>query len=268
MVPGQRDVIMSTILERIAEQKREEVEALMLDLPLDDIVANLPEKGRFRFREALGDTSKTNIFAEIKKGSPSKGIIREDFDPAVLARQYRDGGASALSVLTEETYFFGRFEYLQTASQESGLPVLCKDFLIDPYQVYHARYMGADAVLLIVRLLSRRRLTDFLVLAEDVGLDALVEVHDENELEIASDCGARIIGVNNRNLDTFQVDINTCRRLANQIPEDVIRVAESGIFTRNDIEMLTNDGYNSFLIGEALMTSNDPVELLNTLRGA
>ncbi len=259
---------MSSILERIAEEKQEEVEALKLNLPLDNILADLPPKGVHRFRSALSRKSEINIIAEIKKASPSKGIIKDNFNPADLAVKYRDGGAAALSVLTETAYFFGRYEYLKIASEASGLPILCKDFIVDPYQIYHAKYMGADAILLIVRLLSRRRLTDFLFLANDVGLDALVEVHGPEELEIANDCGANIIGVNNRNLDTFEVDIETSIRLAGAIPDETIKVAESGICERKDIETLADAGYNCFLIGEALMKSDDPVNLLKALRGA
>jgi indole-3-glycerol phosphate synthase len=258
---------MTSILEKIAEQKFEEVEALKLDLPLEEILENLPSKGQLRFREALGEKSQVNIIAEIKKASPSKGIIRADFDPVDLARQYCEGGAAALSVLTETAYFFGRYEYLKLASDASGLPVLCKDFVVDPYQLYHAKYMGADAVLLIVRLLSRRRLADFLLLADEIGLDALVEVHGEEELEIACDSKAKIIGVNNRNLDTFEVDIETSVKLADKMPRDILKVAESGIFERKDVEKLSGAGYNCFLIGEALMKSDQPVELLKSLRG-
>lgn len=258
---------MSSILKSIAEQKSEEVEALKLDLPLDDILKDLPKTSEFRFRHALADKSQTNIIAEIKKASPSKGIIQSDFDPARVAAQYRDGGAATLSVLTETAYFFGKYEYIKLAAEASGLPVLCKDFVVDPYQLYHARYLGADAILLIAKLLSRRRLADFLILAEDVGLDALVEVHDKDELEAAVGCGAKIIGVNNRNLDTFEVSLATSVELAEGIPDGTIRVAESGISERKDIEKLSTAGYNCFLIGEALMKSEDPVSLLKSLRG-
>lgn len=254
------------ILERIAVHKKFEIEQMKIDLPLETIKSQLLLGKYLYFKNILSDRNKINIIAEIKKGSPSKGIISKDFDPEELAKLYKEGGASALSVLTDEKFFYGSFENLKKAKEVSSLPVLCKDFFIDSYQLYFANYIGADAVLLIVKMLSKEKLKEFLSIAKDLGLDALVEVHDEKELEIALEAKAEIIGVNNRNLNTFEVDIQTAVDLSKLIPEDIIKVAESGIFTADDIRKLKSAGYNNFLIGEALVTAENPVELLKELQ--
>lgn len=259
---------MNSILEKIVVNKRFEVEELKIEWSLQDLKERSPDRPKGLFKKAIENRSGVNIIAEIKKGSPSKGILLEDFDPASLAKQYREGGAAALSVLTERKYFFGRAEYLGLAREESGLPVLCKDFLVDPIQLHYARAMSADAVLLIVRLLSNESLRTYLKLADEIGLDCLVEVHDENELEIALDAGAGIIGVNNRNLEDFSVTLETSERLGELMPENVVRVAESGIFDANDIVRLQKAGYNNFLIGEALVKAKDPAAFIRSLRNA
>jgi indole-3-glycerol phosphate synthase len=184
----------------------------------------------------------------------------------ILARQYRDGGAAALSVLTEREHFYGHYEFIDVAKKATGLPVLCKDFFVDQYQIYHAKRIGADAVLLIVRLLEPDTLRDFLRQAHSVGLACLVEAHTEDEVRTAVDCGAEIIGVNNRDLDDFTVSLETAERLAPLISSSVVKVAESGIFTPEDIMRLRNAGYDAFLIGEALVKSNNPAELLKSLQ--
>ncbi len=257
---------MTGILDKIAVNKRIEIDEMKIERPLESFVERISADQPPGFGAVLEKTDRINIIAELKKGSPSRGIIREDFNPIELARKYRDGGAAALSVLTEQRYFYGRFEYLKSAKAESNLPILCKDFIIDPYQIYYAKYMGADAVLLIVRMLGPAQLTKFIRLCEQTGLDALVETHNEAELTTALDCGARIVGVNNRDLDSFDVDINTAVRLAKSIPDDITRVAESGISDRGNIEFLQDAGYSNFLIGEALMKSDDPAELIRRLR--
>jgi len=257
---------LNSILEKIVVNKRFEIEELKIEWPLQSLKERFPDRPKGLFRKAIENRSGVNIIAEIKKSSPSKGILLEDFDPVSLAKQYRDGGAAALSVLTERKYFFGRAENLGLARQESGLPVLCKDFIVDPIQLHYARAMSADAVLLIVRLLTSDSLRDYIRMADEIGLDCLVEVHDENELEIALDAGAGIIGVNNRNLEDFSVTLETSERLASMMPKDIIRIAESGIFNADDIVRLRKAAYNNFLIGEALVKAKDPAALIRSLR--
>jgi indole-3-glycerol phosphate synthase len=259
---------MTTVLEKIVVNKRLEIEEQKILLPLDILKQQLPERQIGMFKAALQDQTQVNIIAEIKRSSPSKGIMTEDFDPVALAGSYRDGGAAALSVLTEQRYFLGRQEYMGLARNESGLPVLCKDFIIDPYQVYLARVWQADALLLIVSLHTADSLREFLALGKEIGLDCLVEVHNEKELETALVAGADLIGVNNRNLEDFTVDLGRSERLARLIPPGVIRVAESGIFVADDIRRLRDSGYNNFLIGEALVKAENPSELISQLRNA
>ena len=205
------------------------------------------------------------VIAEIKRASPSKGILATDFDPPALARAYQQGGAAALSVLTDEKHFQGNLTDLESARSAVELPALRKDFTIDPYHVHQAAAHGADAILLIAAILSERQMRDFRELAEHYGMSALVEVHDDEELKPALASGARIIGVNNRDLRTFQVDLGVSLRLAGKIPGGVIKVAESGIHTAADVQQLRAAGYNSFLIGEHLMRSGDPAHALQTL---
>lgn len=259
---------MRDILKEITTAKRRVVEELKRTRPLDSFSDSLKDLPPSRFKEGLSQTGQVNVIAEIKKGSPSKGIMARRFDPARLAEQYRDGNACALSVLTEEDYFFGRSEFMAIAKFASGLPVLCKDFIIDRYQLYYAKLMKADAVLLITALHTEKSLTEFIGLATELQLDYLVEVHDEQELQIALSAGAEVVGVNNRNLSDFSVSLKTSERLGKGIPDDVIRVAESGIHAPDDIKRLKGCGYNCFLIGEALVTAEDPVRLLHLLRSA
>ena len=257
-----------TILEKIAAHRAEEIRALKEREPLADFMDELDGLPAPRFRAALAHTDRVNIIAEIKKGSPSKGLLRADLDLSWLARQYAEGGAAAISVLTEEKHFFGKFEYLEQARVESGLPVLCKDFVVDDYQIFYARYRGADAVLLIVALHTPKALARHLQVAARIGIDCLVEVHDEEELKPAIDSGAEIVGVNNRNLQDFSVSLETSERLAERMPANVIRVTESGVSSPDNIVRLRKSGYRNFLIGEALVTAPDPAELLRSLRGA
>ena len=205
------------------------------------------------------------VIAEIKRASPSKGILATDFDPPALARAYQQGGAAALSVLTDEKHFQGNLTDLESARSAVELPALRKDFTIDPYHVHQAAAHGADAILLIAAILSERQMRDFRELAEHYGMSALVEVHDDEELKPAVASGARIIGVNNRDLRTFHVDLGVSLRLADKIPSGVIKVAESGINNAADVQQLRAAGYNSFLIGEHLMRSGDPAHALQTL---
>jgi indole-3-glycerol phosphate synthase len=206
------------------------------------------------------------IIAEIKKASPSKGLLVVDhFDPAAIGRSYELGGAAALSVLTDEKHFQGNLADLESARDAVQLPVLRKDFTIDPYHVHQAAAHGADAILLIAAILTERQMRDFRELAEQYRMAALVEVHDEEELKPAIASGARLIGVNNRNLHTFQVDLGTALRLAEQMPANAVRVAESGIHSVADVRTLQAAGYQAFLVGEHLMKSGDPAAAVRAL---
>jgi indole-3-glycerol phosphate synthase len=198
------------------------------------------------------------VIAEIKKASPSKGVIREHFVPAELARSYEQGGAACLSILTDVDFFQGADEYLQQARAAVSLPVIRKDFLVDEYQIYEARAMGADCVLLIVSALSAEKLTELNSLAQSIGLDVLVEVHDEAELDIALELPNKLIGINNRNLHTFDVTLETTYRLLDKIGSDRIVVTESGILAPTDVQAMRSKNVNAFLVGEAFMRADEP----------
>jgi indole-3-glycerol phosphate synthase len=217
------------------------------------------------FQESLQNPRSVRVIAEVKKASPSKGLFREDFSVADLVDTYSTTGASAISVVTEEDFFQGNLGWIAEIRQRSELPVLRKDFVFDPYQIYETRNAQASAILLIVAMLEPAELRRFLALSKEIGLDALVEVHDETELREALDAGAEIIGVNNRNLKTFEVDVQTSHRLSKLIPDDRLFVVESGIRNRADIEDLLQAGADAFLIGETLITSNDPRATLKGL---
>lgn len=221
-------------------------------------------------RDFLGAlrTEKPNevrIIAEIKKASPSKGIIRENASPSEIASMYQRGGADAISVLTEDKYFMGNDEFLRQVKKSATCPVLRKDFIIDPYQIYESKVLGADAVLLIAAVLGSR-LKEFYNLAESLGLGCLVEIHDEYELQIALDIGAKVIGINNRDLRTFKVNIETTERLVQLIPGDRVKVSESGIKSVEDIRRLKLQGVDAFLIGEALMVADDVEEAVRKFK--
>jgi indole-3-glycerol phosphate synthase len=249
------------ILATIVEQKK-------LDLVVRE--ADIEERAersiaqRRDFLAALADRQPA-VIAEIKKASPSKGVLAAEFAPASIAQQYEQGGAAALSVLTDERHFQGSLSDLESARSAVHIPVLRKDFTIDPYHVHQTAAYGADAILLIAAILSERQMRDFRELAERYRMAALVEVHDEDELKPAIASGARLIGVNNRNLHTFGVSLETSLRLADKIPEGVVRVAESGIHSPADVQRLRAAGYQAFLVGEHLMKSGDPVGTLRAL---
>jgi indole-3-glycerol phosphate synthase len=255
------------ILQEIAAAKRLEIAAMKSATSIADLERTVIPAARFSFQRALSRPG-NQIIAEIKHKSPSKGVLAENFDVTRLASAYFDGGAAALSILTDKKYFGGDPGYIALAKTAAKLPVLYKDFVVDEYQLYHARSVGADAVLLIVRLMTRKSLSDFLARAAKLELDCLVETHSEPEIEIAVDSGAQIIGVNCRDLSNFSVSLEIAGKLGSQIPTGVIKVAESGISTPGDIRTLREFGYSCFLIGESLMKSPDPVNLLKRMVAA
>lgn len=254
------------ILDKIVETKKEEVAQAKRKKTLAGLQDTIGELSPCRNFIAALNGSDCAIIAEVKCASPSRGRLVENFDPLKIAAAYEQNGAAAISVLTDEKYFLGSKEYLTRIKKEVELPLLRKDFIIDPYQIYESRVIGADAVLLIVRCLGAK-LGDFIGLAGQLGLAALTEVHTGPELDIALAAGADIIGINNRNLDTFVTDINTCKELARSIPAGIVTVAESGIRNRDDIENIMQSGIRAFLIGEALVTSDDIGRKLKEFQG-
>ncbi|WP_306154415.1 indole-3-glycerol phosphate synthase TrpC [Roseovarius sp. MMSF_3281] len=249
-----------TILEKIKTYKLEEIEAAKAERPQDAIEVAAHEAGPVRpFADTLLQASKQGygLIAEIKKASPSKGLIREDFEPAELAQAYAAGGATCLSVLTDTPSFQGAPEFLQQARAACDLPVLRKDFMYDPYQVAEARAWGADCILIIMASVSDAQAAELEEAAESWGMDALLEVHDKEELERASNLKSRMIGINNRNLDTFETTLDTTRKLAKLVPPDRMIVCESGLHTPEDLSEMARYGARSFLIGESLMRQED-----------
>jgi indole-3-glycerol phosphate synthase len=254
--------VLDTILARTREAVAREKALRPLDRGHTDVTG---APARRPFAEALARPDRIAVISEHKRRSPSRGAIREDLVPADVARRYEAAGASALSVLTDEPYFGGRLAHLVEARAATRLPALRKDFTVDPWQVREARAAGADAVLLIVAALADAELVELMDEAKAVGVDALVEVHDAAELERALAAGARLVGVNNRDLKTLEVRLETSLALAGRIPDDVTAVAESGIRTRADLRKLREAGYDACLVGEQLMSAPDPGEALRLL---
>jgi indole-3-glycerol phosphate synthase len=253
------------MLDRIIALKKEEVEQRKKALTLNRLQERIArQKPPLDFTSALkGDHIR--LIAEVKRASPSRGILHPNLNPVQLAETYVEGGAAAISVLTEENYFKGHIDYLEAIRSEVQLPLLRKDFVFDPYQVYESRAYGADALLLITAILSQDQLGELLFLSHNLGLWCLVEVHNENEVEIALLSGAEIVGINNRDLSTFAVDIHTTRRLRYLIPQERIVVAESGIRSRSDVEKLEEWGIDAMLVGEALVTAHDVLAKMREL---
>jgi len=258
--------VVPTILERIVAQKKADLPAARAALRDVESLASEQVAARRDFEAALRKT-RPAIIAELKKASPSKGLLAADYDPASIAPKYERGGAAALSVLTDAPYFQGCLADLLKARKATRIPVLRKDFTIDPFHIAEAAAGGADAILLIAAILSDASLRDLRELAEVYRMAALVEVHDEGELRRAVDSGARVIGVNNRDLRTFEVRLETSLRLAGLMPAGAVWVAESGIRSREDVRALSDAGYAAFLVGERLMTSADPAQALRDLLG-
>jgi len=250
------------ILDKIAEHKRQEVALAKSRRSLASLRQGIDDledqpRGFLRALRATADSGWTSVIAEVKKGPPSKGVIREDFDPVTIAETYQANGATCLSVLTDENFFMGHLLYLAKIREVVSLPLLRKDFICDPYQIYEARVAGADAILLIAAMLDAVQLAEYNALAAELQLDVLLEVHDEAELELALATGCELIGINNRNLQTFATDLATTERLLPLIPFGHFVVAESGIACRADVLRLQRCGAQGFLVGESLMREAD-----------
>jgi len=260
---------MRDLLRAIVARKAERLQEAKRKKPLAHVREEATARAGRRpsFQHACARSDRLNLIAEVKRASPSRGLLRADFDPVALAREYEQNGAAAISVLTEEDHFQGALEHLRAIREVVGVPLLRKDFLFDPYQVYEAAAAGADAVLLIAALLDATQLRDLRQLAEELKLDALVEVHDPSDLETALASGARLIGVNNRDLRTFRVDRTVSFELARRVPPEVVLVSESGLSTRQELEELRRVGYRAFLIGEHLMRAACPGAALRALLG-
>ena len=253
---------MSDILERILARKREEVAARRAAWPLEKLRSHTAEvpttrgfEASLRARIRHGQPA---VIAEVKKASPSKGVIRPNFDPTAIAQSYASAGAACLSVLTDEDFFQGHDRYLTQARRACVLPILRKDFTIDEYQIYESRELGADCILLIVAALPDSRLSEFTDLALELGIDVLMEVHDGEELERALTTRASLIGINNRNLRTFETSLDTTLALKPRVPSDRLLVTESGIATRADVERMRSNDVHAFLVGETFMRAPDP----------
>ena len=256
------------ILDEIVAYKKEELAETKRGASLADQKKRAADAGPLRgFGAALTATGGIKLIAEVKKASPSKGVIREDFDPVGIAATYQEAGATCLSVLTEKKYFQGSLESLGAIRRAVGLPLLRKDFIVDEYQVFEARAAGADAILLIAACLDRRQLEDYLGIAGNLGLDVLVESHTVKELDKTLHAGARIVGINNRDLTRFTVSLQTTFDLLRDIPDDRVVVSESGIQSRDDVVRLENAGVDAVLVGESLMREKDMGKKVKELLG-
>ena len=257
-----------TFLTRIVAHKRQEIAGAKQRLPLAELEKLAREQAAPRdLRGVLTAGESIAVIAEMKKASPSAGVLRENFFPRKFAQSYAVHGATALSVLTDEAFFQGSLEHLRAARAACALPVLRKDFLLDAYQIWEARAFGADAVLLIVAILERHLLSDLLKLTQEMGMAALVEVHDEGEIELALQAGADVIGINNRDLRTFAVNLATTEKLVKLVPQRCVRVSESGISSREDVARLAARRVDAILVGSHLMRQRDPGKALQELIG-
>lgn len=260
------------ILKKILQRKHEEITERSQKISLEEMQslaqAALPVRGFINAIEAKIKQGRPGIIAEIKKASPSKGVIRENFEPVAIARSYEQHGAACLSILTDRDFFQGHEDFLQQARAATKLPVIRKDFIIDPYQVYEARAINADCILLIVSALDDARLNELLALAHQLGMDVLMEVHDREEMQRAIRSGARLIGINNRNLRTFELSLNTTLDMLAMVPADRLLVTESGILAPQDVKLMRDHNVHAFLVGEAFMKAENPGEKLSELFGS
>lgn len=247
-----------SLLEEIIQNKKQEIRKRSKERPISGLLDQINgQEPPNCFSKAVRNDRTVQIIAEIKKASPSAGILREDFDPVAIAADYQENGAAAISVLTDERFFSGKLDYLRQIQKAIDLPLLRKDFILDPYQVIEARAFGADAILLIMTILSNSQFAELKSAAEEAGMDYLVEIHNTDELERAMTGEPGIIGINNRDLKTFEVDLSTTEKLLEIVPKEIILVSESGIQSRSDIERMGQLGLDGVLIGEALMRQED-----------
>jgi indole-3-glycerol phosphate synthase len=259
---------LSTILEKIVATKRLEIEKAKLQCSLADLKRELSSASPLRdFHAALAGHEDIRLIAEVKKASPSKGVIREDFDPVSIAKAYQAGGAAALSVLTDRDYFQGDLNYLTQIRSQVDLPLLRKDFILDEYQIVEARLAGADAVLLIAECLSAAELMHLYTIARDLGMHALIELYERENLDAVLATGCPLVGVNNRDLHTFEVDLHHTIRMKELIPSDRCVVGESGIFTNDDAKLLHDAGVQAILVGESLMRQANITQAVQSLLG-
>lgn len=257
-----------TILDQLAEYAKQRVTEKKNKKSLEQIKAealSLP-KGSFEFEKALAEEDMAFI-CECKKASPSKGVIAEEFNYLQIAMDYEKAGADCISVLTEPKWFLGQDSYLQEIAKNVSIPVIRKDFLVDEYMIYEAKVLGAKAVLLICSILTEKQIEEYIRICDSLGISALIEAHDEEEIKMAIKSGARLVGVNNRNLKDFSVDTQNSRRLRNLVPDNIIFVSESGISNAEDVIKLKESGVNAVLVGEALMKAQDKAEKLRELKG-
>jgi indole-3-glycerol phosphate synthase len=258
-----------TILKKIVDRKHEEVAERSAVVSIADLQRAIATQTACRgFVQAMADklaAGQSAVIAEVKKASPSKGVIREQFDPAAIAASYQAGGAACLSVLTDKDFFQGSEAYLQQARAACQLPVIRKDFMVDPYQVVEARAIGADCILLIVSCLEDSQMAELDTTAKELGLDVLIEVHNREELERSLPLGNRLVGINNRNLHTFETSLDNTFNLLPHIPQDRLVVTESSIHSRDDVQAMRDKGVNAFLVGEAFMRAEQPGEKLQEL---
>ena len=259
--------ILKKILKRKVEEITERSQRVSMKQLSEQAQMASPVRGFIDAIETKIKQGKPGIIAEIKKASPSKGVLREKFDPVAIAKSYEQHGAACLSILTDRDFFQGSEAYLQQARSATTLPVIRKDFIIDPYQVYEARAIGADCILLIVSALGDSTLNELLALATHLNMDVLMEVHDREEMERAIMSGAKLIGVNNRSLRTFDVSLQTTLNMLNMLPKDRILVTESGIHTQDDVKLMRDHNVNAFLVGEAFMKADNPGKKLSELFG-
>ena len=261
-------IVVNSILEKIRAYKIEEIKSLKSRYSLsalEDIIREQPLPKGFQNSLKAASSQDYGLIAEVKKASPSKGIIREDFTPLELAKAYESGGATCISVLTDFPSFQGKGKYLSEISKAVNLPTLRKDFMLDPHQIYESRSLGADCILLILAMIDNYQARELEEIALKLGMDILVEVHDEDELERALELKPSLIGINNRNLNTFHVTLDTSLKLIKEIPEGIHVVSESGLFTKEDLDLLAEQGIRSFLIGESLMRKQDIVSATRSL---
>lgn len=249
---------MSTVLDKICDDKRAHVAEKKAERSYSDLESIAKEQETPRgFINALQNKEGFALIAEVKKASPSKGLIRADFDAPKIAKIYQENGAACLSVLTDEPYFQGHDDYFTAVKAAVTLPMLRKDFMVDPYQIMESRALGTDCILIIMAALDDAQVNEIYSLTNELGMDALFEIHDEEELERALKCSPKMLGVNNRNLKTLDVTHETGLRLATQIPDNILKVAESGLYSHNDLHKFDEAGYGAFLIGESLMREDD-----------